>query len=66
MSVNDVLVQGARPLFFLDYIATGKLEPELMAEIVKGVANACIESGCALSAAKPLKWQVSMPKAITM
>lgn len=48
MSVNDVLVQGARPLFFLDYIATGKLEPELMAEIVKGVANACIESGCAL------------------
>ena len=48
MSVNDVLVQGARPLFFLDYIATGKLTPELMAEIVKGVANACIESGCAL------------------
>lgn len=48
MSVNDVLVQGARPLFFLDYIATGKLEPELMAEIVKGVADACIESGCAL------------------
>ena len=48
MSVNDVLVQGARPLFFLDYIATGKLEPELMAEIVKGVANACKESGCAL------------------
>lgn len=48
MSVNDVLVQGARPLFFLDYIATGKLEPELMADIVKGVAAACIESGCAL------------------
>ena len=48
MSVNDVLVQGARPLFFLDYIATGKLDPELMAEIVKGVADACIESGCAL------------------
>lgn len=48
MSVNDVLVQGAKPLFFLDYIATGKLEPELMAEIVKGVARACKESGCAL------------------
>lgn len=48
MSVNDVLVQGARPLFFLDYIATGKLTPELMASIVKGVADACIESGCAL------------------
>lgn len=48
MSVNDVLVQGARPLFFLDYIATGKLEPELMADIVRGVANACKDSGCAL------------------
>ena len=48
MSVNDVLVQGARPLFFLDYIATGKLLPELMADIVGGVAKACIESGCAL------------------
>ena len=48
MSVNDVLVQGAKPLFFLDYIATGKLKPELMADIVKGVADACIESGCAL------------------
>lgn len=48
MSVNDVLVQGARPLFFLDYIATGKLTPELMAEIVRGVAQACIDSGCAL------------------
>lgn len=48
MSVNDVLVQGAKPLFFLDYIATGKLEPKLMADIVKGVANACKKSGCAL------------------
>ena len=48
MSVNDVLVQGAKPLFFLDYITTGKLEPKLMADIVKGVANACKESGCAL------------------
>ena len=48
MSVNDVLVQGARPLFFLDYIATGKLDPEHMAEIVRGVADACKESGCAL------------------
>lgn len=48
MSVNDVLVQGAKPLFFLDYIATEKLDPERMADIVKGVAAACIESGCAL------------------
>lgn len=48
MSVNDILVQGARPLFFLDYIATGALEPTLMAEVVAGVAAACRESGCAL------------------
>ncbi len=48
MSVNDVLVQGARPLFFLDYIAVGELQPERIAEIVSGVAAACRESGCAL------------------
>ncbi len=48
MCVNDILVQGAEPLFFLDYLAVGKLEPKKVAEIVKGVANACKESGCAL------------------
>jgi len=48
MSVNDILVQGAEPLFFLDYIAVGKLEPEQVATIVSGVARACKESGCAL------------------
>lgn len=48
MSVNDILVQGAVPLFFLDYIAVGKLDPEQVAGIVKGVAEACEESGCAL------------------
>ena len=48
MCVNDILVQGAEPLFFLDYLAVGKLEPLKVAEIVKGVANACKESGCAL------------------
>ena len=48
MCVNDILVQGAEPLFFLDYLAVGKLEPAKVAEIVKGVANACKESGCAL------------------
>ena len=48
MSINDVLVQGAEPLFFLDYIAVGKLDPVQVATIVKGVANACQESGCAL------------------
>jgi len=48
MSVNDLVVQGAEPLFFLDYFACGKLEPEAAAEIVAGVAEACRESGCAL------------------
>lgn len=48
MCVNDVLVQGAEPLFFLDYLAVGKLEPEKVAAIVKGVAAACKESGCSL------------------
>lgn len=48
MCVNDILVQGAEPLFFLDYLAVGKLNPEQVAEIVGGVAAACKESGCAL------------------
>src|ERR1700716_1826622 len=46
--VNDILVQGARPLFFLDYIATGKLQPEVVASVVEGVANGCRENGCVL------------------
>lgn len=46
--VNDILVQGARPLFFLDYIATGKLLPDVVAKIVAGVANGCRENGCVL------------------
>lgn len=48
MSVNDILVQGATPLFFLDYVAVGKLNPVQVADIVRGVAGACEESGCAL------------------
>lgn len=48
MCVNDILVQGAEPLYFLDYLAVGKLDPEQVAAVVKGVANACKESGCAL------------------
>jgi phosphoribosylformylglycinamidine cyclo-ligase len=46
--VNDILVQGARPLFFLDYIATGKLSPDTIAGIVEGIANGCRENGCVL------------------
>lgn len=48
MCANDILCQGAKPLFFLDYIATGKLLPEKMASIVEGVANGCVKAGCAL------------------
>ncbi len=46
--VNDILVQGARPLFFLDYVGAGELDPRRMAELVGGVAAACRENGCAL------------------
>src|SRR5205807_4567156 len=48
MSVNDLIVQGAEPLFFLDYFACGKLAPEIGADEVKGIAAGCREAGCAL------------------
>ena len=48
MCVNDIVVQGAEPLFFLDYFATGKLDPEQGAAIVAGIAEGCRQAGCAL------------------
>ncbi|MBV7393345.1 phosphoribosylformylglycinamidine cyclo-ligase [Mameliella sediminis] len=48
MCVNDLVCQGAEPLFFLDYFATGKLETEIAARVVEGIAEGCVRSGCAL------------------
>lgn len=48
MCVNDIVCSGAEPLFFLDYIATGKNRPEKIADIVKGIADGCLMSGCSL------------------
>ncbi len=48
MCVNDIVCMGAKPLFFLDYIATGKMEPRKISDIVKGISEGCCQAGCAL------------------
>lgn len=48
MCVNDIVCHAAKPLFFLDYIATGELKPEIAAQIVKGISEGCLQAGCAL------------------
>src|SRR5512136_3291292 len=48
MSANDILTSGAEPLFFLDYIATGKINRNVLADVVKGIAEGCSQAGCAL------------------
>lgn len=62
MCVNDIICCGAKPLFFLDYIATGKNVPEKIAEIVSGIADGCVQSGCALVGGETAEHPGMMPE----
>lgn len=62
MCVNDIICGGAKPLFFLDYIATGKNIPEKIAEIVSGIAEGCVQSGCALVGGETAEHPGMMPE----
>ncbi len=58
MCVNDILAQGAEPLYFLDYLATGKNHPTRLENVVKGVADGCVQGNMALIGGKQLKCPV--------
>ena len=60
--VNDIAVQGAAPMFFMDYLATGKLEPEIAEKIVEGIAEACKHNGCALIGGETAEMQGFYPE----
>ena len=64
MCVNDLVVQGAEPLFFLDYFATGKLQLDQARAVISGIAEGCRQAGCALVAVRPPRCPACMPPMI--
>jgi len=60
--VNDIMVQGATPLFFLDYFAVGKLDAEVVRQVVSGIARGCANNGCALIGGEPPRCPACMQR----